>query len=276
VSEQPGTDASPGYDPASYWERRLRHNFSLAGVGFQALGKPFNNALYRQRLTVLGRTLRRYRVPIEGADIVELGPGTGFYVSEWQRRGARSVVGLDITAVSRDELRSRFPAYRFEQADVTETWPLADGSADVVAAFDVLFHVVDDARLATALAECARALRPGGALLISDLFLHGSAVEGFHQVVRPLDQFARLLAAAGFDIVGRVPVFVTMQPALDLPPGRRRALAGRWWAWLEARLREQPKRGYRLGQVLSWVDRALTYPFHGGPSIEILVARKQA
>ena len=261
------------YDPASFWETRLRSSFSLDGVGFRGLGKPFNAALYRQRLIVLDRTLRRFRVTIAGSDIVELGPGTGFYVSEWQRLGAGSVVGLDITQVSRDQLRERFPAYRFEQADVTTPWPVGDDSADVVAAFDVLFHVVDDARLAVALGECARVLRPGGTLLISDLFLHGPAMIGFHQVVRPLDQFAALLEGAGFEILGRVPVFVTMQPAIDLSPGRRRALAGRWWAWLEGRLREQPRRGYLLGRVLGWTDRAITYPLREGPSIEILVAR---
>ena len=263
------------YDPASFWEQRLGGDFSLDAVGFRGLGKPFNAELYRQRLTVLGRALRRYSVEIEGAEIVELGPGTGFYVSEWQRRGARHVTGLDITAVARDRLRSRFPDYRFEQADVTEPWPVETDSADVVAAFDVLFHIVDDARLAAALAEGARTLRPDGVLLISDLFLHGPTVRGFHQVVRPLDQFTGLLESSGFDVLGRVPVFVTMQPAIDLPPGFRQAFAARWWAWLEGRLRGHPKRGYRLGRVLRWVDRTLTYPMRDGPSIEILVARRR-
>lgn len=270
MNEEPGTPAT--YDASSFWETRLRSSFDLNGVGFRGLGKAYNAALYRQRLTVLGRTIRRFSIGIAGADIVELGPGTGFYVSEWQRRGAGSVVGLDITEISRDQLRKKFPIYRFEQVDVAERWPVADDSADIVAAFDVLFHVVDDARLATALEECARVLRLGGTLLISDLFLHGPAMAAFHQVVRPLDQFATLLGAAGFEILGRVPVFVTMQPAIDLPPGRRRQIAERWWTWLEARLREEHRRGYLLGRILGWIDRALTYPLHDGPSIEILVA----
>ncbi|HTC85196.1 MAG TPA: hypothetical protein VK656_00725, partial [Candidatus Acidoferrum sp.] len=96
---------------------------------------------------------------------------------------------------------------------------------------------------------------------------------GYHQVVRSLEQFTRLLHAAGFDVLGRVPVFATMQPALDLPEGRRRALARRWWVWLEARLRAQPRRGYRLGRILELVDRGVTRVIREGPSTEILAAR---
>ena len=44
--------------------------------------------------------------------------------------------------------------------------PLADGCADVVLAGEVLEHVEDDGQVIT---ECARLLRPGGALVIDSL-----------------------------------------------------------------------------------------------------------
>ncbi len=268
-------EADVAYDPETFWETRLRGRFELAGVGFRGLGNAYNRALYRQRDVVLRRALRRFGIEPRGADIVELGPGTGFYVERWRDAGARSVVGLDITAVVPERLAERFPEYRFAQADVTRRWPVDDGSADLVTAFDVLFHIVDDAGFEAALGEAGRVLRPGGHLLVSDLFLHGPALRGHHQVSRSLADYERVLNAAGLDVLGRVPVFVTMHPAYDLPPGRRRDLALRWWAWLEATILANPRRGHRLGWGLGWVDRVLTKPFRGGPSTELLVARRR-
>ncbi len=266
----------PTYDPASFWETRLRGRFNLDGAGFQGLGVQFNTALYRQRAIVLERVLRQRRIRVGGAAVVELGPGTGFYVAEWERRGAASVVGLDITEVACVALRARFPRYRFEQADVAEAWPVEPASADLVAAFDVLFHIVDDARFEAAVGRIGDALRPGGTLILSDMFLHGPPVVGFHQVLRSLEQYRAALDRAGLDIVGRTPVFVSMHPAIDLPPGRRRRLAERWWTWLEARLRADRKMGHRWGRILGAVDRAATAVLREGPSTEVLVARRRA
>lgn len=265
----------PTYDPERFWETRLRGRFDLTGAGFRGLGNAFNRALYRQRAVVLTRAIRRFHLEPAGADVVELGPGTGFYVKLWQERGVASLVGLDITAVVPERLALEYPQFRFAQADATRPWPVADASADLVTAFDILFHIVDDAGFQVALLEAGRVVRPGGHLLVSDLFVHGDAFRGFHQVSRTLGEYELALDTAGFDVLGRLPIFVTMHPALDLPPGRRRRLAERWWAWLEQTLLDNPRRGHRLGTLLSWVDRVLTRPFRGGPSTELLVARRR-
>jgi SAM-dependent methyltransferase len=268
--------AAPGaYDPATFWESRLRARFDVAAAGFRGLGRTFNEALYRQRDVVLRRAIRRYRLPVDGADILELGPGSGFYVSGWKARGVRSLVGLDITTVVAERLSAAYPEYRFERADITERWPVPDASADIVTAFDVLFHIVDDDRFDAALAEAGRVLRPGGYLLISDLFLHGSTFRGFHQVGRTIDTYTATLDAAGLEVVGRLPIFVTMHPAIDVPAGWRRSLADQWWSALEAKLVKSPRLGRRIGTVLFWIDRALTLPFRGGPSTELMVARRR-
>jgi len=268
-------ETPPVYRPAEFWDDRLRHHFDLMGVGYSRLGKPFNVALYRQRLVVLGRTTRRFRIRPKGADVVELGPGTGFYVDYWRTCQIGSLLGLDIAAVAAERLAAQFPEYRFIAADITEHWPAADASADIVTAFDVLFHITDDDRFEAALREAGRVLRPGGILLVSDLFLHRTPFRAFHQVSRTLSQYEATLAAAGFDILGRMPIFVAMHPALDLPDGRRKRLATNWWSWLEQRLVDEPKRGFRLGRVLGWIDRGLTKVSWGGPSTELLVARRR-
>ena len=270
-----GADAAVApYDPGTFWEGRLRGHFDLTGAGFRGIGKPFNQALYRQREIVLERVLKRAHIEASGAQVVELGPGTGFYVDLWRRWGAAGLIGLDITEVATERLAAAYPEFRFEVADVTERWPTPDASADVVTAFDVLFHIVDDDRFAAAIGEAGRVVRPGGHLLISDFFPHRADFRSYHQVSRTLASVASLLDRSGFDVVLRAPVFVTMHPAVDVPS----VLAGparRWWAWLEAALIANPKRGWRLGRVLGAVDRIATRVLPGGPSVEILVARRR-
>ncbi len=263
------------YDAERFWEARLRGRFDLSGAGFRGIGKSFNEALYRQRLIVLRRAIRRFHLPVEGADVVELGPGSGFYVDRWRAWNVRSLLGLDITAVVPERLAAAYPAYRFAQADVSEAWPTDDASADIVTAFDVLFHIVDDARFEAAVRQAGRVVRPGGHLLVSDLFLHDRAFRGDHQVSRTLADYAAILSASGFEILGRLPIFVTMHPALDVPAGRRRRLAERWWRRIETTLVANPRLGRRIGAVLFWIDRSLTRVLREGPSTELLVARRR-
>lgn len=275
LTTEPATSPPASYDAESFWEQRLRGRFDVAAAGYRGLGRSYNDALYRQRAVVLKRAVSRYRLPVADADVVELGPGTGFYVERWKAMGVRSLVGLDITSVVPERLSVAFPEYRFEQADVSEPWPVATASADLVTAFDVLFHVVDDGRFAAAVAEAGRVLRPGGFFLVSDLFVHDAAFRVFHQVSHTLAEYTAVLEAAGLEIVGRLPVFVTMHPALDVPAGWPRRIAEGWWAALEAKLVARPQLGRRIGTVLFWIDRVLTAPLRGGPSTELLLARKR-
>lgn len=78
--------------------------------------------------------------------------------------------------------------------------PIADGELDAATLMLVLHYVPDPA---AALAEAARALRPGGRLLIVDMLPH-TREEYRHQMGHvwlgfPEDQLRRPLAAAGFD-----------------------------------------------------------------------------
>jgi SAM-dependent methyltransferase len=265
--------SAAAYDPESFWECRLRSHFDLTGAGFRGIGKPFIQALYRQREIVFDRIIRRFRLDPARSDVIELGPGTGFYVNLWKSRRVRSLLGLDITRVATERLAVAHPSFRFIQADISRSWPVADESADIVTAFDVLFHIVDDGQFADSIGEAGRVLRPGGYLLVSDLFPR-RAFRGHHQVSRTLAEYRTILARNRLDIVGRVPVFVTMHPALDVPPPLR-GLAGRWWTWLEARLIADPRRGRRAGRILGALDAGLTRALPGGPSTETLIARKR-
>jgi 2-polyprenyl-3-methyl-5-hydroxy-6-metoxy-1,4-benzoquinol methylase len=121
--------------------------------------------------------------------VLDVGSGTGFYVDQWRDLGIKQVVGLDLTETAVSRLKTAYPDMEFVVADVgAESVPLQRGSFDVVSAFDVLFHIVDDDRYGRALENVSGLLKPGGFFVWSDNFLrHGRRDAGLHQVSRSLE-----------------------------------------------------------------------------------------
>ena len=97
---------------------------------------------------------------LEGLTVLDLGCGDGHYARLAAALGAARVLALD--AAPPMAALAPPPALVGDAAAL----PLASASVDVVIAALVLSHV---GGLEAALAEAARVLRPGGALVISDL-----------------------------------------------------------------------------------------------------------
>lgn len=98
--------------------------------------------------------------PFGGRTVVDVGCGTGDLVRWFAGQGAR-VVGLDIPALLAQAVAApRGGAERYV-AGVGEAMPLAAASADRVV-FAASLHHVAPARMADAIREAARVLRPAG------------------------------------------------------------------------------------------------------------------
>jgi SAM-dependent methyltransferase len=108
----------------------------------------------------------RRHVPA-GSTVVEMGCASGV---AWFARRYR-MIGLDLSASSLTRVSDLYATCL--QADVTERIPLPDASADAVISSFVWEHIPPE-RKPLALAECARILRPGGALV----FLYDVESEG--------------------------------------------------------------------------------------------------
>ncbi len=102
--------------------------------------------------------LERLSRPLRGADVVEVGAGTGIATRALEGRGAR-VVALDLGAAMLSRLRDRSPRTPVAVADA-HALPLHDRTSDLVC-FAQAWHWV---RVPAAVAEVRRVLRPGGAL----------------------------------------------------------------------------------------------------------------
>lgn len=263
------------FDNRRYWESRLGGEFSLASVGYLRLGQRFNRWMYRVRGEVFDRVvagLETGEKPWAGRRVLDVGPGTGFYVDRWLRLGAR-VTGLDLTDVAVAKLTRTFPQARFCQGDIgreLKRIPLGPGSFDAASAFDVLFHIVDDAQYARAFRNIAALLRPGGWFLWSDNFLRHGELRVRHQASRPLAESIRLAEAAGFEVMDRRPMFVLMNYPADTTS---RLLRWAWTAMVAPAALGEPF-GWALGAALYPVERALVRRMRESPSTELMVCRK--
>jgi len=256
-----------------YWESRLGEHFSLAGVGYLRLGRRYNEWLYKARIPVFKRVTDGLQVDWAKARVLDIGSGTGFYVDRWKERGVRDITGLDLTQVVVDRLGVQHPDARFLRADIglpLEGNELEPGSFDVISAFDIFFHIVDDGQFAQAFRNVSRLLKPGGYFLWSDNFVRQATIRVAHQASRPLAESEANVRAAGLEVVERTPMFVIMNYPTDT--------RGRWpkWLWtamVAPAMLAEPL-GWLLGAVLYPVEWVLNRIVLESPSVELMVVRK--
>jgi len=270
-------DGAGSFDAPQYWERRLTAFDDLRGVGFTRLGRRYNESLYRLRSEVFRARIAEWHLAGRPLEVLDVGSGTGHYVREWLRAGAASVTATDLTGIAVERLRRDFPGvetHRFD-AGATERPPQL-GQYDVVSAFDVLFHIVDDAAYARALHNCHALCRPGGYFVFSDLFVRagrarpsGRGGRAPHVASRTLDEITDAVRAAGFVILDRRPMFVLMNYPIDAGPLARLA-----WSAVAAPSMVSETYGGLLGRLLMPYERRLVQWRHESPTTEIMLCRR--
>jgi ubiquinone/menaquinone biosynthesis C-methylase UbiE len=104
-----------------------------------------------------------------GVTVVDVGTGTGFLAEAAIDAGAR-VIGIDLSEGMLAQVTARLAGKPFEGRQSDETsLPLITGEADVVVANMFLHHAEDPPATIRAM---ARALKPGGRLVITDADTH--------------------------------------------------------------------------------------------------------
>lgn len=198
------------YRPKEFWDDRLSRQFDLRGTGETGLSLAYNRACYQLRREALDRALSEAGVDPSGQHVLDVGCGTGFFTSYYIERGAH-VTGIDIAPTSIERLGQRHPEATFLLGDVSEV-PL-EGRFDIVNAFDVLYHITDDARWETAVRHLARAVNINGLLLVTDTFEEHAGAAA-HNRMRPLSRYREVLQQENVEIGALYPTHVLLNSEL--------------------------------------------------------------
>jgi SAM-dependent methyltransferase len=155
----------------------------------RAIQEHYGAGVERDRLTTWGRLeaertrelLRRF-LPPPPAVVLDVGGAEGAYALPLAAHGY-AVHLVDPWPPHVDAARAASglqPAAPLASAEVGDARELrhADGSADAVLLLGPLYHLVEAADRAAALAEARRVLRPGGVLLAAAISRFASAVSG--------------------------------------------------------------------------------------------------
>jgi len=194
--------SQPFFDAKSYWENRLSRHSDLKGVGHVAYGNVYNYWLYRRKKACVqsffhGRSL-------QGKDVLDIGSGTGFFI-EWYLRQGASVYGIDISEASIQRLSQKLSG-DFAVVDISDENYCPPRQFDVINAWDVIYHVVDDTAFYRSLENMAKSCQAGGVLLLTD-WLGASSDHRIapHAKVRCLATYLAPLSNLGFKFTGLEP-----------------------------------------------------------------------
>lgn len=197
----------------SYWSKHI----------FPATAEVRRERIFRPRAEMVADICRG--TGAHGGTLIEVGAAYGLFLEEAARTGAFSrVVGVEPTPELARGCRDKgleIIELPVEQVD-------RPGSADVVAAFEVIEHLHSPRGF---VAGCVRMLRPGGTVILScpnvrgfDMALLGTASDSFnHEHLNYFhpDSLSRLLTDCGLTVAE-----VRTPGALDAGIVRDRALAG--------------------------------------------------
>jgi len=200
-----------GMLPAQQDERRLTQVLAIRRSRSEEFFRAGASQWDQLRDDLFGR---RFFLPAllglldENAVVADLGCGTG-QVAEALAPFVGQVIGVDSSPSMLKAAKKRLLEHKNVdlRAGTLEALPVNDGGVDAAMMFLVLHHVGDPARC---LAEAARALKPGGRLVVVDMLPHerdeyrsqmGHLWLGFAE-----DDVLRTLRDAGFDHVRMLPL----------------------------------------------------------------------
>jgi SAM-dependent methyltransferase len=259
---------------SDYWESRLQENFGLHGAGFIGLGREYNNLLYKVRRNVFIHKMKSMHIDFTSSDVLDIGCGTGFYVDLWNKIGVRTVTGIDITNIAVRSLKSKYPGQEFYRADISNQQDIENLNTkkyDIVSAFDILFHIVDDNRYENAIKNIHSILKAKGIFVFSDNFVHGPAIRSTYQVSRSLSHIEKTLVENGFEIIQRRPMFVLMNTPVDTTNRGSKRI---WKALSLLLQRYGDTAGSTVGSFLYPIELILVSLLKESASTEIMICRK--
>jgi SAM-dependent methyltransferase len=266
------------YVPARYWEEVFQTAYDESAVGYPHLARSLNRARYDVERRNVERALEAVRAE-PPRRVLDIGSGTGIWIDFWRHRGAREIVGMDLTQSAVDRLRSRYPSLDILRGDIGEPGIPLPMDMDVVSAMSVLLHITDDARFEQALRNAMRSVRPGGLLaLVEPAIVHRWWGPPFgsdsNSKARPLATYERILGEGGFTIAHLRPMSCLLGNVQDTRSLLGFRVLAAYWELLMRGVGPRERLGRVVAGPLRAADLIATRFVPNGPSSKVIIARR--
>ncbi len=160
----------------NYWDNLLNQNFSLKGVGWPNWPETFNEIVYKKYLKGFLKVVNdlevKYNFKIDNSkNVLEVGPGTGFYTNILKNLGVEKLLGIDISQISIDGLKKIFKNFEFQRLSIYEDLEFFEKNKekfDLGCVIDVLLHIVDDIKHKQAIKNICKMVKSGGYIITGD------------------------------------------------------------------------------------------------------------
>ena len=197
------------YNPKTYWEKRLSGKFSLSGVGYAGFSEYYNKWLYKAKIRTLKKALSLFKIDISNKTICDIGCGTGFFVEFYKQLGVKEIVGIDITSISIESLKLKYPEYDFIRGDVSsyKLEKIVKRKFDILNVFDVLYHIKGDKAFEQAIANISSLTQKMGFIFISDMYGLNNIEPAEHVKFRGRKIYKEVLAENGIEMIGILPLY---------------------------------------------------------------------
>lgn len=277
------------YVPEKYWKERLNKDFSLSGVGHLGFGLEYNIWLYKARLHVLRELLIKNKIVCKGKKVLDIGVGTGFYIKFWEKLGVEQITGIDITNKSIEELKKKYPDHKFMKGNISDldyNKIFPNEKYDIITAFDVLFHIVDEEDFKNAIKNIRRFSNKGAIILIMDNFLKEFKSARGHESDRTLSYYKKVLNSYSIEIKKIKPIFYFMNTPIDIERINNKFFVyfiKIMWR-INTKIRSIYKKLGLLGKkidyiwafILYFLDRIILKYTNIGPGTKLLLAKLKA
>jgi cytosine/adenosine deaminase-related metal-dependent hydrolase/ubiquinone/menaquinone biosynthesis C-methylase UbiE len=149
---------------------------SESGSSFFDLWAQVYDLQLNPLLTLEEREAASLLPPLQGCDILDVGCGTGRWLSKLEGFSPASLVGIDSSPAMLQSARQKISDTTMLYQSLSSKFPIEDSSKGFILSSFVLSYLDD---LQVFAQECARIVRSGGCLLISDMHPATAAEHGW-------------------------------------------------------------------------------------------------
>ena len=254
-----------------YWQKR-HHITDLTTVGFIGLGLSFNYWMYKVREKIVQGIIEKRFDNFHAKKILDVGSGSGFYPKLFLKLGAKDITASDFSTRALSHLRKKIKKIKFLELDITKTIPKNHlGKYDIVSAFDILYHIVDDKKYVRAIKNISQLLKTDGLFIFTENMIESKTQRDLQQVSRERKIIMKFLKAAGFKVKTVHPIFILMNTPVD---SNNIFLRMNWYI-LENMLIRINFLGHIIGPILYPIELFLLSVLKTGPSTKIILAKKE-